>query len=67
MDEGLIQVQAMAARTACLRMTAQHLRPGRYPVASAMVVLFLVPYLGLSSALQPVTPIIAGTSSTNPA
>jgi DNA-binding GntR family transcriptional regulator len=26
MDEGLIQVQAMAARVACLRMTAQHLK-----------------------------------------
>jgi len=40
------------------------LRPGplagRYPAAAAMVILFLVPYLGLSSALRPVTPIIAG-------
>ncbi len=26
MDEGLIQVQAMATRIACLRMTAQHLK-----------------------------------------
>ena len=26
MDDGLIQVQAMAARIACLRMTAQHLK-----------------------------------------
>ncbi|MDT4927256.1 MAG: hypothetical protein QOF92_123 [Pseudonocardiales bacterium] len=33
---------------------------GRYPAAAAMVVLFLVPYLGLSSALQSVTPIVAG-------
>jgi nucleotide-binding universal stress UspA family protein/MFS family permease len=33
---------------------------GRYPAAAAMVVLFLVPYLVLSSALQPLTPIIAG-------
>jgi nucleotide-binding universal stress UspA family protein/MFS family permease len=32
---------------------------GRYPAAAAMVVLFLVPYLGLSSALPSVTPIIA--------
>src|SRR6266851_3327871 len=32
----------------------------RYPAAAAMVVLFLVPYLGLSFALQPLTPIIAG-------
>jgi nucleotide-binding universal stress UspA family protein/MFS family permease len=33
---------------------------GRYPAAAAMVVLFLVPYLCLSSALQPLTPVIAG-------
>ncbi len=26
MDEGLIQVQAMATRIACLRMTARHLK-----------------------------------------
>jgi hypothetical protein len=26
MDEGLIQIQAMAARIACLQMTAQHLK-----------------------------------------
>ena len=32
---------------------------GRYPAAAAMVVLFLTPYLGLSSALQSVAPIIA--------
>jgi nucleotide-binding universal stress UspA family protein/MFS family permease len=32
---------------------------GRYGPSAAMVVLFLVPYLGLSSALQPLTPIIA--------
>jgi MFS family permease len=34
---------------------------GRYPVVAAMVVLFLVPYLVLSAALQPITPLIAGT------
>jgi nucleotide-binding universal stress UspA family protein/MFS family permease len=33
---------------------------GRYPAAAAMVVLFLVPYLGLSSALRPLAPLIAG-------
>jgi len=33
---------------------------GRYPAAAAMVILFLVPYLGLSSALQPLAPIISG-------
>jgi nucleotide-binding universal stress UspA family protein/MFS family permease len=32
---------------------------GRYGPTAAMVVLFLVPYLGLSGALQPLTPIIA--------
>ncbi len=31
---------------------------GRYPAAAAMVVLFLVPYLGLSAALQPLAPSI---------
>jgi MFS family permease len=41
------------------------LRPGplagRYPAVAAMVVLFLVPYLALSAALQPIEPLIAGT------
>src|SRR6201984_2775458 len=32
---------------------------GRYPAAAAMVILALVPYLGLSAALQPLTPIIS--------
>jgi nucleotide-binding universal stress UspA family protein/MFS family permease len=32
---------------------------GRYAPTAAMVVLFLVPYLGLSGALQPLTPLIA--------
>lgn len=31
---------------------------GRYPAAAAMVIFALVPYLGLSAALQPLTPII---------
>jgi MFS family permease len=39
-------------------------RPGplasRYPAAAAMVILFTVPYLALSAALRPLTPIIAG-------
>jgi MFS family permease len=34
---------------------------GRYPAVAAMVVLFLVPYLALSAALQPITPFIAAT------
>jgi nucleotide-binding universal stress UspA family protein/MFS family permease len=33
---------------------------GRYPAAVATVILFVVPYLGLSAALQPLTPVIAG-------
>ena len=33
---------------------------GRYPAVAAMVVFALVPYLGLSAALQPLSPIIAG-------
>jgi MFS family permease len=32
---------------------------GRYPAAASMVVFALVPYLALSAALQPLTPIIA--------
>ena len=32
---------------------------GRYPAVAAMVVFALVPYLGLSAALQPLSPIIA--------
>ena len=29
---------------------------GRYPAAAAMVIFALVPYLGLSAALQPLAP-----------
>jgi nucleotide-binding universal stress UspA family protein/MFS family permease len=32
---------------------------GRYPASAAMVILFLVPYLGLSAALLPLAPIIS--------
>src|ERR1700748_10192 len=32
---------------------------GRYPAAAAMVIFALVPYLALSAALEPITPIIA--------
>jgi MFS family permease len=46
------------------------LRPGplagRYPAVAAMVVLFLVPYLALSAALQPITPLIASTLHLSP-
>src|SRR6201987_5186747 len=31
---------------------------GRYPAAATMVIFALVPYLGLSAALQPLSPII---------
>jgi MFS family permease len=33
---------------------------GRYPAAASMVIFALVPYLGLSAALQPLSPIIGG-------
>jgi MFS family permease len=33
---------------------------GRYPAAAAMVIFALVPYLGLSAALGPLTPLISG-------
>lgn len=39
---------------------------GRYPAAAAMVVLFLVPYLALSAALQPVTPYISSQLHMSP-
>jgi MFS family permease len=32
---------------------------GRYPAAAAMVIFALVPYLGLSAAIQPLTPLIS--------
>src|ERR1700761_4521546 len=32
---------------------------GRYPAVAAMVLLALIPYLALSAALEPITPIIA--------
>jgi nucleotide-binding universal stress UspA family protein/MFS family permease len=38
---------------------------GRYAPTAAMVVLFLVPYLGLSSALNPLTSTIAGSLHTS--
>src|SRR5579863_5398712 len=38
---------------------------GRYAPTAAMVVLFLVPYLGLSAALAPLTPIIAAQLHTS--
>ncbi len=39
---------------------------GRYPAAAAMVILFLVPYLGLSAALQPLAPIISAQLRISP-
>jgi MFS family permease len=38
---------------------------GRYPAAAAMVVFALIPYLALSAALQPLTPIIARSLHTS--
>ncbi|HTA07531.1 MAG TPA: MFS transporter [Streptosporangiaceae bacterium] len=39
---------------------------GRYAAAAAMVILFLVPYLGLSAAFQPLAPIIAAQLHMSP-
>ena len=39
---------------------------GRYPAAAAMVIFALIPYLALSAALQPLTPIIARDLHTSP-
>ncbi|HEY2504983.1 MAG TPA: universal stress protein [Streptosporangiaceae bacterium] len=39
---------------------------GRYAAAASMVVLFLVPYLGLSAALQPLSPIIGAQLHMSP-
>jgi MFS family permease len=39
---------------------------GRYPASAAMVVLFLVPYLGLSAALQPLAPVITAQLHMSP-
>ena len=39
---------------------------GRYPAAAAMVILFLVPYLGLSAAIQPLAPIISAQLHMSP-
>jgi nucleotide-binding universal stress UspA family protein/MFS family permease len=39
---------------------------GRYPAAAAMVILFLVPYLGLSAAFQPLAPIISAQLHMSP-
>jgi MFS family permease len=40
------------------RLIRQGRLAGRYPAAAAMVIFALVPYLGLSAALQPLTPLI---------
>jgi len=39
---------------------------GRYVPSAAMVMLFLVPYLGVSAALQPLTPVIAAQLHVSP-
>jgi len=39
---------------------------GRYSASASMVILFLVPYLGLSAALQPLAPIISAQLHTSP-
>lgn len=49
---------------------ALRLRPGplagRYPAAMAMVILLLLPYLGLSGALQPITPFLSASLHMTP-
>ena len=40
---------------------------GRYPAAAAMVMFALIPYLALSAALGPLTPIIARAAAHEPA
>lgn len=51
-------------------MTGRSLQPGplagRYSASAAMVVLFLVPYLGLSAALLPLAPIISAQLHMSP-
>src|ERR1700710_1705289 len=39
--------------------TSKALLAGRYPAVAAMVLLALIPFLALSAALQPLTPIIS--------
>ena len=39
---------------------------GRYPAAATMVIFALVPYLGLSAALEPLTPLIGGQLHMSP-
>jgi len=49
---------------------AVHLRPGplagHYPAATVMVILLLLPYLGLSGALQRITPILSAQLHMSP-
>src|SRR6185312_16926175 len=52
----------VAARLAAVEHRVVHHRgrlAGRYPAVAAMVLFALVPYLALSAALEPLTPIIA--------
>src|ERR1700758_3793720 len=61
---------ALASARHVLAPARRMLRPGplagRYPAVAAMVVLFLVPYLALSAALQPITPLVSGTLHISP-
>ncbi len=65
---GMALIRTLPARPRARRAEPLPSGPlaGRYPPTAAMVVLFLVPYLGLSSALQPLTPIIAAQLHTSP-
>src|SRR6185437_5645635 len=53
---------SLMARLAAAEHRVGHHRgrlAGRYPAVAAMVVFALVPYLALSAALEPLTPIVA--------
>src|SRR5262245_2643994 len=47
-----------ALRRSRSQLMRQGLLAGRYPAVAAMVIFALVPFLGLSAALQPLSPII---------
>jgi MFS family permease len=57
----LVSTAFSAAAVRAPRMLRPGPLAGRYPAVAAMVVLFLVPYLALSAALQPITPLIASS------
>jgi hypothetical protein len=65
-DTPLLLADTHRASHAGPRMLRPGPLAGRYPAVAAMVVLFLVPYLALSAALQPIEPLIAGRLHMSP-